>query len=179
MLVRAIDPIQAYVRNTRLDILTWNDAIADLFVDYGSLQPHERNTLRLLFVYRPYRTLIRAWEQMSRGVIPTFRAARAQAADMRLFDSLFEKLSDLSPEFRDWWQDLDEKGFDERIPVGGVKRAATGVNCHISACANSPMPRLCGQKLSADRSHCEPPWPSGLACIPRFTFPRRKFLVRP
>jgi len=33
MLVRAIDPIPAYVRNTRLDILAWNDAIADLFVD--------------------------------------------------------------------------------------------------------------------------------------------------
>jgi len=62
MLVRAIDPIPAHVHNTRLDILTLNDAIADLFVDYGSLQPHERNTLRLLFVYRPYRTLIRAWK---------------------------------------------------------------------------------------------------------------------
>lgn len=41
-LVRAINPIPAYVRNTRLDILAWNDAIADLFVDYGALQPHER-----------------------------------------------------------------------------------------------------------------------------------------
>ncbi|GAN54753.1 MmyB family transcriptional regulator [Tanticharoenia sakaeratensis] len=112
MLVRAIDPIPAYVRNTRLDILTWNDAIADLFVDYGSLQPHERNTLRLLFVYRPYRTLIRDWEQMSCCMISTFRAARVQAADKRPFDSLVEELSELSPEFSDWWQDLDVKGFD-------------------------------------------------------------------
>lgn len=124
MLVRAIDPIPAYVRNTRLDILAWNDAIADMFVDYGSLQPHERNTLRLLFLYQPYRTLILDWEPMARGMISTFRAARAHAQDKAPFDRLVEELNGLSPEFRDWWQDTDVKGFDEgskrlRHPVAG------------------------------------------------------------
>jgi transcriptional regulator with XRE-family HTH domain len=124
MLVRAINPIPAYVRNARLDILAWNDAIADMFVDYGSLQPHERNTLRLLFLYLPYRTLILDWEQMARGMISTFRAARAQAPDKAPFDSLIEELSALSPEFRDWWQDTEVKGFDEgskrlQHPTGG------------------------------------------------------------
>ena len=124
MLVRAINPIPAYVRNTRLDILAWNDAIADLFVDYGSLQPHERNTLRLLFLYVPYRTLILDWEQMARGMISTFRAARAQARDKAPFDSLIKELSGQSPEFRDWWQDTGVQGFDEgrkRLlhPTGG------------------------------------------------------------
>lgn len=112
-LVRAINPIPAYVRNTRLDILAWNDAIADLFVDYGSLQPHERNTLRLLFLYRPYRTLILDWEQMARGMISTFRASRAQALDKAPFDRLIDELSEQSSEFREWWQDTGVKGFDE------------------------------------------------------------------
>jgi transcriptional regulator with XRE-family HTH domain len=112
-LVQAINPIPAYVRNTRLDILAWNDAIADLFVDYGSLQPHERNTLRLLFLYRPYRTLILDWEQMARGMISTFRAARAHAQDKAPFDRLIEELSEASVEFREWWQDTDVKGFSE------------------------------------------------------------------
>src|SRR5205823_6273504 len=92
MLVRAIDPIPAYVRNTRLDILAWNDAVADMLVDYGSLQPHELNTLRLLFLYIPYRTQILDWEQMARGMISTFRAARAQAQNKAPFDSLIEEL---------------------------------------------------------------------------------------
>lgn len=113
MLVRAIDPIPAYVRNTRLDILAWNNAITDLFVDYGSLPPYERNTLRLLFLHRPYRTLIRDWEQMARGMISTFRAARAQAGDKRQFDRLIEELSSQSSEFREWWQDGCVQGFDE------------------------------------------------------------------
>jgi len=113
MLVRAIDPIPAYVRNTRLDILAWNDAVADMLVDYGSLLPHERNTLRLLFLYVPYRTRILDWEQMARGMISAFRAARAQARDKAPFDSLVEELSHASPEFRAWWQDTDVKGFEE------------------------------------------------------------------
>lgn len=126
MLVRAINPIPAYIRNSRLDILAWNDAIADLFVDYGSLDAHERNTLRLLFLYTPYRTVILDWEQMARGMISTFRAARARAHDKAPFDSLIEELSGQSEEFREWWQDTEVKGFDE-----GRKRLLHPVSGYI------------------------------------------------
>ena len=113
MLVDAMDPIPAYVRNPQLDILAWNDAVADLFVDYGSLEPHERNTLRLLFLYIPYRTLILDWEQMARGMISAFRAARAKAQDKAPFDRLVAELSEFSEEFRAWWPDTNVQGFDE------------------------------------------------------------------
>lgn len=111
----------------------WNDAIADLFVDYGSLQPHERNTLRLLFLYRPYRTKILDWERMARGMISAFRAARAQAQGNAPFDSLVVELSGLSPEFGAWWQDTDVKGFDEgakrlRHPRGGIYVYLCGID---------------------------------------------------
>ena len=123
MLVRSID-VPAYVRNTRLDILVWNDAVVELLIDYAQLQPHERNTLRLLFTHQPYRSQIIDWEQHARGMVSTFRAARAQAEDKAPFDSLVEELSDISPEFRDWWQDTDVKVFAEggkslRLPGGG------------------------------------------------------------
>lgn len=125
MLVEAIHPIPAYVRNPQLDILAWNDAIADLLVDYGSLEPRERNTLRLLFLYVPYRTLILDWEQMARGMISAFRAARAKAQDKGPFDRLVAELNELSDEFRLWWPDTHVQGFDEgskRLmhPVHGV-----------------------------------------------------------
>ncbi|EJL93711.1 XRE family transcriptional regulator [Pantoea sp. RIT-PI-b] len=126
MLVRAINPIPAYVRNARLDILAWNDAIADLFIDYSSLQPHERNTLRLLFLYQPYRTLILDWEQMARGMISVFRASRARAQNKAHFDALIDELSEQSPEFREWWQDTDVQGMSE-----GSKRLAHPTSGHI------------------------------------------------
>lgn len=126
MLVRAIDPIPAYVRNARLDILAWNDAIADLFIDYGSLRPHERNTLRLLFLYQPYRTLILDWEQMARGMISVFRAARAHAQNKAPFDELIDELSEHSPEFQEWWQDTEVLGMSE-----GSKRLAHPTSGHL------------------------------------------------
>jgi transcriptional regulator with XRE-family HTH domain len=107
LLVQAMDPVPAYIRNTRLDILAWNKAIADLFVDYGKLAVHERNTLRLLFLHRPYRTLILDWEQMARGMLSIFHAAQARAHDKAPFDTLIEELNASSREFRSWWPDVD------------------------------------------------------------------------
>jgi len=113
LLVQAIDPVPAYVRNARLDILAWNNGIAEVFTDYGRLQPHERNTLRLLFLHVPYRTRIVDWEAMARGMISTFRAARAQAQEQAPFNALIDELNALSPEFRGWWPDTAVQGFDE------------------------------------------------------------------
>ncbi len=95
------------------DLINEVAAICDLLVDYGALEPQERNTLRLLFLYKPYRTLILDWEQMTRGMLQTFRASRAKAQEKAPFDSLVEELNGASPEFRAWWPDVDVKGFEE------------------------------------------------------------------
>ncbi len=116
-LVHAIDPVPAYIRNSRLDIIVWNPTAADLFVDYGGLEPHERNTLRLMFLYPPYRSLMRDWEHLARATIRVFYAARAKASDKAPFDRLVEELCTESEEFRTWWKEGDVQGFDE-----GLKR---------------------------------------------------------
>ncbi len=112
-LVQAVDPVPAYVRNDRLDILAWNPAMADLFVDFGSLEQLARNTLYLLFLYTPYRRLIRDWENTARGTIGVFRAARAKASDKAPFDQLAESIGRQSEEFRGWWPEVDVQGFYE------------------------------------------------------------------
>ncbi len=124
-LVQAINPVPAYVRNSRLDILAWNPAIADLFVDYRKLEPYERNTLRLLFLYPPYRSLMRDWEPLARATIRVFRAARGRASDKAPFDRLVEELRTTSREFQAWWQEGDVQGFEEggkrlRHPTHGL-----------------------------------------------------------
>ena len=80
---------------------------------YSALEPHERNTIRLLFLYRPYRSMIVDWEHFARGMLSTFRAARARARDKTPFDELVEDLSLRSEEFRAWWPDVEVKNFDE------------------------------------------------------------------
>lgn len=113
--VQALDPLPAYVRNNRFDILIWNHAIIELFADYDHLAPHERNTLRLMFLHEPYRTLIVNWEEIARGTLAGFRAAYAQAADKRPFDVLIAELTERSDVFRRWWPDHDVRRFDEGI----------------------------------------------------------------
>ncbi len=124
-LVQAIDPIPAYIRNSRLDILAWNPAIADLFVDYGRLEQHERNTLRLVFLYPPYRSLLRDWKHTAHGTIRLFHAARAKAQDKTPFDQLAEEICAGSTDFRAWWPQVGVQSFDEgekrlRHPTRGL-----------------------------------------------------------
>ena len=161
MLLHAIDPVPAYIRNSRLDILAWNAAVADLFVDYSILQPHERNTLRLLFLYQPYRTLILDWEPFTRGMLRTFRAARARAQDKAPFDELVEDLRDSSPEFRSWWAEVGVDSFDaasaseawahrlhlHRLDARG---AAGAVADHLHS---APKQRWAGAVGPAERRH--------------------------
>lgn len=113
LLVRALDPLPAYIRNSRLDILVWNTSVADLFIDYGELDPYERNTLRLLFLNEAYRTLIVDWESLAREMMGTFRAARARAKDKIPFDELIEELSSKSRDFQRWWPNLEVRNFGE------------------------------------------------------------------
>ena len=112
-LVQAIEPVPAYIRNDRLDILAWNPAIAELFVDYGALEPDARNTLHLMFLHQPYRSLIDDWEHVAGATVRLFRAGRTKASDKAPFDKLIEELADLSPEFRHWWSEVDVEGFYE------------------------------------------------------------------
>lgn len=112
-LVQAVDPVPAYIRNDRLDILAWNPAIADLFVDYGALDPAARNTLYLMFCHPDYRSLIVDWEQVARGTIGIFRAARAKASNKEPFDRLAEVIGNHSEDFRRWWPEVDVQGFYE------------------------------------------------------------------
>ena len=112
-LLIALDPLPAYIRNSRLDILAWNPSVADLFIDYAQLDPYERNTLRLLFLNEAYRTLIVDWESVARDMLGTFRAARARAKDKVPFNELIEELSSKSREFVDWWPNLDVRNFGE------------------------------------------------------------------
>ncbi len=98
-------------------MVAWNPAVADLFVDFGRLAPHERNSLHLVFLYPPYRTLIRDWEICARTLLGVFYANRAKASDKTPFDRLAEEIGAESGEFRAWWQEGDVQNLEE-----GTKR---------------------------------------------------------
>ena len=115
MMIQAMDPTPAYVRNARFDILAWNRSVTELFIDYGALRLHERNTIRLLFLHPYYRKLIRNWEELAHTYVLSLRAARTRASDKQPFDSLAAELSDASDEFRAWWSEVGVTAFSEGL----------------------------------------------------------------
>ena len=115
LMVDAIEPYPAYIRNGHWDILAWNSACAELFTDFGAFEPHERNTLRLIFVHAADQSLAVNWEVMARNSMEFFRIARAMAVDKKPFDDLIAELCTLSPKFREWWPQQDVTILSEGV----------------------------------------------------------------
>lgn len=116
LLVAAIDPVPAYVRNSRWDILAWNTACEHMFLtNISSVAPPDRNALRLFFLDESYRRRMVTWEQTIRGFMESFRMARSRAIDKGPFDDLVEDLYANSAEFREWWPQQDVRILAEGV----------------------------------------------------------------
>ena len=116
LLVSAIDPVPAYIRNSRWDILAWNAACEDMFPTiFSSVASDQRNALRLFFLDESYRRRMVNWEATIRGFMESFRMARSRAIDKGPFDELVDDLYANSAEFREWWPLQDVKILAEGV----------------------------------------------------------------
>src|ERR1700756_2099987 len=78
----ALNPCPALIRTAIWDVVAWNRAATVMLMDYGSLPPEQRNTLRFIFLDQRARAAQYDWESVARFVVASFRvdAARARAA---------------------------------------------------------------------------------------------------
>src|SRR5258706_6993121 len=93
----------AYVANPRWDLLAWNQAMACVYIDFGSLPLRERNILRLTFTHPLRRMLLANWEQDAQGLLALFRASTERYVGESWRKTLVAELELASPEFRAWW----------------------------------------------------------------------------
>ena len=103
----ALEPSPAYLRTSTWDIVAWNRAAATLFVDYESLLPAERNSLRLVFCNPRIRSAMPNWQSDARFVVAAFRADIARTGAGRNVQALVDDLARLSPDFAAMWHDND------------------------------------------------------------------------
>src|SRR5260370_17397218 len=71
-LQRVLDALEvspAYVKTSTWDVVAWNRAAAAVLVDYGTLDPKQRNLLRPVFLHPPVRLNHPAWERPPRFVV--------------------------------------------------------------------------------------------------------------
>ncbi len=109
-LQRVLDALEvspAYVKTSTWDVVAWNRAAAAVLVDYGTLDPKQRNLLRLVFLDPHIRVKQPDWLGVARFVVGAFRADVARAGAAQNVKALVEELSRESPEFAALWRDHD------------------------------------------------------------------------
>jgi transcriptional regulator with XRE-family HTH domain len=103
----ALNPSPALIRTATWNVLAWNRAATVMLGDFGSLPPHQRNVLRIVFLDPRARAVQYDWESVARHVIGAFRVDVARARAATETEPLVDELSQLSPEFRVMWRSND------------------------------------------------------------------------
>ncbi len=110
-LVDAAAPNAACVYDARFDYLAWNTPYTLLRHDPLTLPPDRRNLLWMMFTDPGNRARMVHWERAARALISQFRAAMGHRQGDPAFTALVTALSEVSPEFREWWADYPVRRF--------------------------------------------------------------------
>ncbi len=119
-LQRVLDSMEvspAIVKTATWDVVAWNRAASIVLTDYGSIDPEQRNILRMMFCNPRVRAVQFDWESVARSVVAVFRADAVRAGVMELVQPLVDELCRSSPDFERMWCDNDVRTYG-----GGIKR---------------------------------------------------------
>ncbi|MEU7481099.1 helix-turn-helix transcriptional regulator [Lentzea sp. NPDC042327] len=102
-LVADLAPRPAMVLNHRYDVLAWNDAMARLFLDFGTLPPARRNAILVCLVDPRMRTLYADRDQVVRDGVAHLRTAWAAHPDDRVLGALIAECVAGDEQFARLW----------------------------------------------------------------------------
>ncbi|MDE1153497.1 MAG: helix-turn-helix transcriptional regulator [Micavibrio sp.] len=112
-LLDVLETSPALIRTATWDVVAWNRAASVVLSDYGSLEPSQRNILKLMFANSRVRSAQTDWEGVARFVVAAFRAETARAGATESVKSLVDELSAVSPEFEMMWRENDVRVHGE------------------------------------------------------------------
>lgn len=99
----------AYVMNLSWDIIAWNPAADRLFA-IAERQPQQRNMLWMLFADPELNQRLMEWQEQAPQILASFRRDYARAPQDATMLQRIQALSDVSPQFRQLWQQHDIHG---------------------------------------------------------------------
>lgn len=99
----------AYVMNLSWDIIAWNPA-ADRLFTIAERQPEQRNMLWMLFADPELNQRLMGWQEQAPQILASFRRDYARAPQDATMLQRIQALSDVSPQFRQLWQQHDIHG---------------------------------------------------------------------
>lgn len=114
-LIASMDPAPAYVLGPRWEFLAWNTAQSRLYPMIDHLRGEECNLLWVMFAEPTARVLVGDWPDQSRRILAEFRAGTVERRGDAQVRHLVERLLEASPEFAEWWPQLDVAQFETRV----------------------------------------------------------------
>ena len=114
-LIASMDPAPAYVLGPRWEFLAWNTAQSRLYPMIDQLRGEECNLLWVMFAEPTARVLVGDWPDQSRRILAEFRAGTVERRGDAQVRHLVERLLETSPEFAEWWPQLDVAQFETRV----------------------------------------------------------------
>ncbi|WP_413503509.1 helix-turn-helix transcriptional regulator [Serratia grimesii] len=109
---RLLDDLQlrpAYVMNLSWDIIAWNPAAERLFA-IGDRPAEQRNMLWMLFADPHLNQRLVEWQAQAPQILASFRRDYARAPEDATMQQRVQALEQVSPQFRQLWQQHDIHG---------------------------------------------------------------------
>ncbi|WP_045878395.1 helix-turn-helix transcriptional regulator [Pseudofrankia sp. DC12] len=106
-LVQRLDPHPTIVKGRRWDVLASNPAARELFTDWESRPPEDRNLVRWMFSGGEARRVYLDWEREARAMLGRFRLATAAHLNEPNIAALVAELQRDSAHVRRWWLEHD------------------------------------------------------------------------
>ncbi|GGR51267.1 transcriptional regulator with XRE-family HTH domain [Nocardioides luteus] len=103
--LESLDRLPAFITGRRTDILASNRMARALLADFENLPHRERNYARWMLLSDEARTLFVDWDVQARAAVESLRLDAGNNPDDRATAELVEELTELSPDFRRWWQE--------------------------------------------------------------------------
>lgn len=95
------------ITDRRCFIMGWNQAAANVFLDFEQISPEQRNLIQLLFSRKEFRSLAVNWVYFVKGFISIFRTYYGQYVADKWYKHFIEEMEKAYPEFHQMWNESE------------------------------------------------------------------------
>jgi transcriptional regulator with XRE-family HTH domain len=92
------------ISDRHCQIVGWNQAASQVFLDFDQIPVEQRNMIRLLFTRNELQRLAVNWEHFVQGFLSIFRAYYGQYVEDEWYDQFLEEMKDAHPDFTRLWE---------------------------------------------------------------------------
>lgn len=92
------------ISDRKCQIVGWNQAASQVFLDFHQIPPEQRNMIRLLFTRKEFRRLAVNWEDFVEGFLAIFRAYYGQYVEDEWYEQFLGEMKAQHQDFIQLWE---------------------------------------------------------------------------